>query len=437
MKRALVALTIAAGLAALQVSTAGATTPSTCTTSSTASASRTTCPASTPIDPNAAAYAQLRGRLGSDLANALAAQQRLTALLDQDAVSAQALSGKITQEEAVIANIEAEITQLDAQISDTQQRIEVEKQQLSVMARAIYRQPDSFWILLARTGSLHDALMSTADLVVAGQRANDLEKKLEADLAALQAQLQQRQDQLDQENNTLDLLVANLSALNDLISQQTDVSSQLADLVTQIQTADSGLTGQPPDVTTTLAQLLEAQEQDLVLRSYQSAWTQAQVGTGLALVTHELPVGKAIDGLHLQWPMVKFQITQPFGPSSVLLEPRFGQYAHFHTGVDIAAPLGTPVMAAADGVVVAVGHTAVGYGNYVVIAHGGGIATLYGHLLDTNVVVGQVVVRGQQVGREGSTGFSTGPHVHFELRINNAFVDPMPYLPVPGTSWSG
>src|SRR5205814_7039632 len=85
----------------------------------------------------------------------------------------------------------------------------------------------------------------------------------------------------------------------------------------------------------------------------------------------------------------------------------------------------------------AVGHPTTGDGNYVIIAHGGGIATLYGHLLATKVRYGDKVVRGQVIGLEGSTGFSTGPHVHFELRVDNQVVDPMPYLPIPGTNWSG
>jgi murein DD-endopeptidase MepM/ murein hydrolase activator NlpD len=90
-----------------------------------------------------------------------------------------------------------------------------------------------------------------------------------------------------------------------------------------------------------------------------------------------------------------------------------------------------PPTAAAPGVVVAVGHGAVGYGNYVVIAHGAGLMTLYGHLLETDVNVGAAVARGQRIGLEGSTGWSTGPHVHFELRANDAVVDPMPYLAAP------
>jgi murein DD-endopeptidase MepM/ murein hydrolase activator NlpD len=129
--------------------------------------------------------------------------------------------------------------------------------------------------------------------------------------------------------------------------------------------------------------------------------------------------------------MAFFTITQPFGPTNVLLEPTVGPFAHFHTGIDLAAPLGTPVLAAAGGIVVAVAHTGIGYGNYVMIAHGGGVITLYAHLLETDVNVGDKVTRGEKIGREGSTGLSTGPHVHFEVRVNDLLVDPMRYLPPP------
>lgn len=435
MRRARAALAIICALGALQISNVAATTPSPtpCPPPGSASNSRVTCQS----DPNVAAYEQLKSRLGADIARALDAQTRLSTTLDQYAAIAQGLTSQVTQEETVIANLEDQIAKLDAQIQDTQDRIEVEKQQLAAMARAIYRQPDSIWVLIARTGSLSQALLATSDMVVAGQHAHALQTKLEADLKKLEEDRKARQDDLDQENANRDLLVANLNALQDVISTQTDVSGQLSDLVSQLQDAQSAVRNQPPDVTTALAQLLEAQEQNLILKSYQTAWIQARVGTGQAMLLHQLPVGKTLNGLHLAWPMTKFQITQPFGPSDVALEPPLGPYKHFHYGVDIAAPLGTPVMAAADGVVVAVGHTRVGYGNYVIIGHGGGIATLYGHLLDTTVKAGDFVARGQQIGHEGSTGLSTGPHVHFELRLNDQVVNPMPYLPVLGTNWPG
>ena len=142
-----------------------------------------------------------------------------------------------------------------------------------------------------------------------------------------------------------------------------------------------------------------------------------------------LPAGFGPYGLQLSWPIIGGTLTQPFGPTTFALEPPLGQYPHFHTGIDIAAPSGTPVLAAADGLVVAVLHTSVGYGNYVIVAHGGGYFTLYGHLANTQVVDGQHVVRGQLVGDEGATGLATGPHVHFELRYNGAVIDPLAYLP--------
>lgn len=433
MRRAVGAAAVIAALLALQAPAALAISPSPCPSPSAASEPRTGCPAA-PVDPNQAAYEALKTRLGGDIANALSALQRLSATLDEYAGIEVSLTAQVAQEEALISSLEAQIARLDAQIADTQARIEVEKRELAAMSRQIYREPTSFFLLIARSGNLHQALIVSADAVVAGQRAHALQDRLEADLAKLQADRTARQADLDRESNARDLLVANLDALQEVMSEQDSVSGQLQGLVAQLTTAKSHLQNQPPDVTTTLTQLLEAQEQDLILRSYQTAWTQAEVGTGLAVVNHALPAGQTIAGLKLSWPMSHFEITQGFGPTSFALEPPLGPYRHFHTGIDISATLGAPVVAAADGVVVAVGHSALGYGNYVVIAHGAGIATLYGHLLQTDGSVGQKVSRGQLIGLEGSTGYSTGPHLHFELRFYDQVTDPMPYLPVPGTT---
>jgi murein DD-endopeptidase MepM/ murein hydrolase activator NlpD len=353
------------------------------------------------------------------------------ATLNQTSASIQILNDQVTREETLISNLEDQIAQLDSQIADTQARIDVEKEQVAAMAKAIYRQPDSLWILIARTGNVSQALQATSDLVLAGQRAHALQARLEADLLKLQADLDARQADLDRENANLDNLNTSLSTLGDLLSTQTDLSSQVSDLISQIQDADNSLQDQPPDVTAELATLIESQEQDLLQQSNQAAWDAAHVGVGEALIAHILPSGATISGLVLSWPMAGGRVTQPFGPSDLLLEPPLGKYAHFHTGVDIAAPFGTTVTAAAPGVVVAVGHTSIGYGNYVVIGHGGGIMTLYGHLLETDVTVGETVARGQRIGLEGSTGWSTGPHVHFELRVNDSVIDPMPYLLKP------
>ena len=404
-------------------------------TCGTASSARTTTASSTPSPspcptptPPPSVYDQLRARLGGDLARALTTQEKMSAALDQTAASQQVLTDQIAQQEARVADLEDQVAQLDTQIQDTQDRIDVERAQIATVARAAYRQPKSLLEVIARAGSLREALVMTADLVVAGDRAHALQAQLEADLLKLQKDREKRLADLDRENGIKDQLVAMMGALDDLMARQDDLSAQLDDLIAQIQDAQSQLEGQPADVTAALAALLEQTEADLIAKSNQAAWNQAQVGAGLALAMHLLPAGTNLAPLVLSWPMIGARITQPFGPSDVVLEPRLGVYPHFHTGVDLAAPLGTPVLSAAEGVVVSVAHTHVGYGNYVMVAHGGGVITLYAHLLETDVNVGDKVTRGKRIGLEGSTGLSTGPHLHFEVRINDQVVDPMRYL---------
>jgi murein DD-endopeptidase MepM/ murein hydrolase activator NlpD len=133
---------------------------------------------------------------------------------------------------------------------------------------------------------------------------------------------------------------------------------------------------------------------------------------------------------HLAWPLTDWVETQPYGCTSFELEPvaTWCSTGHFHSGIDMAAPAGTAVRSAAGGVA-RVSFDAAGYGLHVVIDHGGGIATLYGHLEAASVHTGDAVAPGEEIGRVGSTGLSTGPHVHFEVRRDGRPVDPVPWLP--------
>ena len=128
------------------------------------------------------------------------------------------------------------------------------------------------------------------------------------------------------------------------------------------------------------------------------------------------------------WPVVvrgRPPITQRFGCTDVAGEPYKSDCPskRWHTGLDVALPTGTPVFAADAGVVREF-RTSQGYGNYALVIHGNGYATLYGHLSDFAVPDGTVVKRGEQIGLVGSTGFSTGPHLHFEIRYDGGFIDP-------------
>ena len=99
-----------------------------------------------------------------------------------------------------------------------------------------------------------------------------------------------------------------------------------------------------------------------------------------------------------------------------------------HAGIDLAAPIGTPIYATADGIVSDAGYNNGGYGNLIKLDHGRGIETRYGHLSAILVTPGQRVARGQLIGRMGSTGRSTGSHLHYEVRIDGRAVNPIPFM---------
>jgi murein DD-endopeptidase MepM/ murein hydrolase activator NlpD len=111
-------------------------------------------------------------------------------------------------------------------------------------------------------------------------------------------------------------------------------------------------------------------------------------------------------------------LTQPFGPSS---------FEGYHTGVDLAAPAGTPIHAVAGGTATAIPDDGSGYGNHVTIQVSGDRTDLYGHMSSIAVSSGQAVTPGQVIGYEGSTGFSSGPHLHYEVRMGGTAVDPTPF----------
>jgi murein DD-endopeptidase MepM/ murein hydrolase activator NlpD len=130
----------------------------------------------------------------------------------------------------------------------------------------------------------------------------------------------------------------------------------------------------------------------------------------------------------MQHPLQGATITQVFG------HPEYQTWCGCwkpHTGIDLAAAYGTPVIAADSGQVIWTGWDITGLGWAVKINHGRSIATVYGHLARFIVNVGQNVGKGQVIGYEGSTGASTGPHLHFMVVVNNMWVDPTLYVPLP------
>jgi murein DD-endopeptidase MepM/ murein hydrolase activator NlpD len=150
---------------------------------------------------------------------------------------------------------------------------------------------------------------------------------------------------------------------------------------------------------------------DAQFRSLFSAWQQM-----------DGPAAQAIS-IPSRRPINEMRMTSSFGTRS---DPFNGRRAR-HNGIDIAVPAGTPIYATADGVVGRAQWVG-GYGNYAEIDHGNGIQTRYGHMSQTAVVSGQRIRRGDVVGFVGSTGRSTGNHLHYEVRIAGAPVNPIPFI---------
>ena len=142
----------------------------------------------------------------------------------------------------------------------------------------------------------------------------------------------------------------------------------------------------------------------------------APVGAASPLPTPGTP-GKS--NAPLRWPVAAPRLTSAFGT-------RWGKN---HEGIDMAAPIGTPVLAAAAGDVIYAGDHVRGYGNMVVVKHEGDLVTVYAHNSLLLVHTGDRVTTGQEIARVGDTGRSTAPHLHFEVRRGEAPQDPMPFLP--------
>jgi len=386
-----------------------------------------------PSDPQheLALINQIRAQLSSNLADALAAQQQLRQSLQDNAAQQTAVQAKIADEEQKIAQLEVEITfdqQQEAVLAD---RIDSEREQLRQLARAVYVAPSSPLVVLAEASSLGDLLSRIANLNVAGSRADQVKSQLAVDLSQLQTQRQKEQDARADEVARKDRLSDELAQLQALEKQQEKSMSELETKIAQTRTEIYLLSRQSAQLAQEVTDMLQREEDAIIAAAMQSVWTQMQLWSQSNNVGQIVTSPGHSTKYRFIWPEPHAQISQPFGPSQYWFEPAYGSYPHFHTGIDLVEPFGSPVYAADDGIVALVGISTSGYGNYVVIAHSGGLDTLYGHLSAALVKAGQQVVQGQPIGLEGSTGNSTGPHVHFELRINQVPINPAPYLP-PG-----
>jgi len=342
--------------------------------------------------------------------------------LNAATVKVQGLQTQLGETNAAIGDVTVHLNDLDAQERSTQNRANWNSVQLQAAERSLQAHDDALrkrLVEIYENGDLSyaEVLLSARSFTEFVERWEDLrliinaneksvrERRAAAEhVAAVQATLEQTRlelsgEQQDQQRakNQLDTLAderRNLVAVAD--SQRRQVATQVAE-IEELSASE------------------EARLEALILQRQ-----------------HELEAQRKAQGISgnyvpsapnaFAWP-VSGTITSPFGWRS----SPFGGAPEFHQGLDIAAPTGTTITAAAGGTVM-MAQWYGGYGNYILIDNGGGYSTGYGHLSAFYVSSGQQVKQGQAIGAVGCTGACTGPHVHFEIRLNGKPVDPAPRL---------
>lgn len=220
---------------------------------------------------------------------------------------------------------------------------------------------------------------------------------------------------------------ADLVVLNDQLEVEISEAAAVVNALQQDINANASVLSQINAQNAELESRINAKVKEL------NAQTQAQAQSQSAAAGGGSSSGGAVAGSgSLIWPSTSTYITSVQGPRT---HPVTGQYKN-HGGTDIGASYGSPIYAADGGTIATVGYDAGGYGNYVMINHGNGMQTLYAHMSSVAVSQGQSVSQGQTIGYVGSTGLSTGAHLHYELYVNGARVNPQNYYSGVGFSYS-
>ena len=334
---------------------------------------------------------------------------------------------KATQTLAYIGQLKAQIAALRAKIAQTQTRLGATERQIQLTEAEVARQEANLEVrrgLLAKRIRVMDQHGSAdyMELFVTSRNFNELVDRIVMMQTIIQSD-QQLVDSLRQQRDQIKRLRQTLQGERDqvaaMLRQQLDQQAQVERTTATQQ--------QALDYYNQLAAQFEAQRKELEAEKARIDARVTQLQAQFDAQAQALGGGTG----RFAWPE-RGPITQLFGCTDFLAEPYDPNCPtrHIHTGLDIGASFGTPVAAADTGVVSLVNYGwGGGYGNYVVITHGNGYATLYAHLSAISVSANQTVQRGQTIGAEGSTGFSTGPHLHFEIRLNGAYQNPLSYLP--------
>ena len=298
-----------------------------------------------------------------------------------------------------IESYELQKQELDMQIASREQdivklneEIEVNNKALEERLRTMYKKGSSGYL---------EVILNSADLMDALTRVDMIQLIVQSDVDLLKSIAEQKQ-------KVEDIRATLKEEKTEVVSIQNNVLAKKAQVQVASQTKESYMSTLEKDI-----KQIQYMEEKMEAQS-------AQIEKDILAAQRDVEYA----GGEMLWPSPgNYRITSYYGKRN---DPITGVWTS-HGGMDIAAPYGSSVVSANGGVVIFAGwHYS--YGNYVIVDHGGGISTLYGHNSKLVVSAGQTVSRGQKIAQCGSTGYSTGNHVHFEVRINGVRTDPMKYL---------
>lgn len=321
----------------------------------------------------------------------------------------KSLASSEALEKELIA-LQNKVSDLNEVISETDKKLQVEEEKLSVATERANTQYESFkerFRVLCEEGPVTylELLFSAknfcdfVDKIEIATEISENDKAIFDEMEAVKIEIENSRNQI------LELKQTQVAAKDNLTSQQAQLKAKKEEQLRYIKSLEQDAAA--------YQRVIDEEE-----RAMQAL--KNRISGSLSSSSK----GKNYVGGEFMWPSSCTIITSNFSPRRK--NPVTGVYKK-HTGVDIGASYGTPILAANGGTVTLAGWNS-GYGNCVVIDHGGGKATLYAHMSSIGVSNGQSVSKGQQIGKVGSTGNSTGPHIHFEILINGTAVDPMQYF---------
>lgn len=350
----------------------------------------------------------------------------------------ETLVSQISTLQNQIDTYNTQIQELDANILKTQQEIAGKQKDIAANTEKLKQRLCALYMsggasnleILLSAESVLDLADKTEALQMVTEHDTALIDTLKADMAAVKKQKDAIEQNRQDASTAKTAVSEKQNELSGLVSEAQSVIDDMASTESNLQSVSDSLAQKEEEAGKAVDQWYkeyEASEQKKKVEAAQQA-AQNQSGSnngGSGGGSASTGGGSAIGSGSMMWPVPSCTtITSPFG----YRDSPGGIGSTNHKGVDIGASYGAQIVAADSGVVVQAGDNGWGYGNLVIIDHGNGLTTYYGHMSSVAVSSGQTVAKGQLIGYVGSTGNSTGPHCHFEVRSNGTAVDPMGYV---------